>query len=264
MNKLDAHHHLWNFNEKDYSWITHEMTPLRRTFTASDLHAEMQRAGVSASIAVQARQSLEETRFLLTAAAQHPFIRAVVGWVPLTDIDVEMDLERFAADPKFRAVRHVLQDEPDDRYMLRDDFNRGIRALRKFNLAYDILIFDRHLPQTIEFVDKHPSQIFIVDHLAKPAALSPWRENLTELAKRPHVYCKLSGLVNLEPYLQTALEAFTPKRLMFGSDWPVCLLSISYQDWVAHLTQQIAKLTETEQSQIWSQTAIEAYLLVSL
>jgi L-fuconolactonase len=261
MYKIDAHHHLWNFSEKDYNWITPQMTPLRRSFTPADLHAEMQQAGIDASIAVQARQSLEETRFLLTAAARNPFIRAVVGWVPLIDLDVEMDLERFAADPKFRAVRHVLQDEPDSRYMLRDDFNRGIRALRKFNLAYDILIFERHLPQTIEFVDKHPNQIFIVDHLAKPTALSPWRENFTELAKRPHVYCKLSGLANLEPYFQTALEAFTPKRLMFGSDWPVCLLAIPYQKWVFLVTEQIAKLTETEQTQIWSQTAQQAYQL---
>jgi len=187
-----------------------------------------------------------------------------------------MDLERFAADKKFRAVRHVLQDEPDERYMLRDDFNRGIRALRKFNLAYDILIFERHLPQTIEFVAKHPSQIFVVDHLAKPrvryGAISPWSEHLHELAKRPHVYCKISGLATeanhakwtkaqLEPYIQTVLHAFSPKRVMFGSDWPVCLLAITYQNWVALVTQEIAKLTETEQSQIWSQTAQEAYNL---
>jgi len=276
MYKIDAHHHLWNFNEKDYGWISDQMSILRRSFTPADLHAEMQLAGINASVAVQARQTLEETRFLLTAAAQYPFIRGVVGWVPLTDLDVEMDLERFAADKKFRAVRHVLQDEPDERYMLGDGFNRGIRALRKFDLAYDILIFERHLPQTIEFVDKHPAQIFVVDHLAKPrvrySAISPWSEHLHELAKRPHVYCKISGLATeadhakwtksqLEPYIHTVLHAFTPQRVLFGSDWPVCLLAISYQNWIALVTQEIGKLTADEQARIWSETAQEAYNL---
>jgi L-fuconolactonase len=274
MLKIDAHHHLWQFNEKDYGWISDQMTVLRRSFTPDDLHAELTAAGISGSVAIQARQTLEETRFLLTAAATHPFIRGVVGWVPLSDLDVEMDLERFAADKKFRGVRHVLQDEADERYMLHDDFNRGVRVLRKFGLTYDILIFERHLPQTIEFVDKHPDQVFIVDHLAKPRvryhAISPWREHLFELAKRPHVYCKISGLATegdhnrwtraqLEPYIQTVLEAFSPRRVMFGSDWPVCLLAIPYQKWVALVAEEVAKFSTAEQERIWAGTAIEAY-----
>ncbi len=276
MLKIDAHHHLWQFNEKDYGWISDQMTVLRRSFTPDDLHAEMTAAGISGSVAVQARQSLEETRFLLNAAAQHSFIRGVVGWVPLADLDVEMDLERFSADKTFRGVRHVLQDEPDERYMLHDDFNRGVRALRKFGLTYDILIFERHLPQTIEFVDKHPDQVFIVDHLAKPRvrynAISPWREHLVELAKRPHVYCKISGLATegdhnrwtkaqLEPYIQIVLEAFGPKRVMFGSDWPVCLLALPYQRWVALVAEEVSKFSTAEQERIWAGTAIEAYRL---
>ena len=276
MYKIDAHHHLWQFNEKEYGWISDQMTALRRSFTPDDLKAEMTRAGVDASVAVQARESLEESRFLLNAAAQHSFIKGVVGWVPLTDLDVEMDLERFSADKKFRGVRHVLQDESDERYMLRDDFNRGVRVLRKFDLAYDILIFERHLPQTIEFVDKHPEQRFVVDHLAKPRvrynAISPWREHLFELAKRPNVYCKISGLATeadhgkwtkrqLEPYIEVVLEAFGAKRVMFGSDWPVCLLAIQYQQWVGLMSEEIGRLSASEQARIWAGTAAEAYKL---
>ena len=276
MYKLAAHHHLWNFNAQDYGWISDQMTAIRRSFTPEDLHAELTQAGISGSVAIQARQTLEETRFLLNAAATHPFIKGVVGWVPLTDVDVEMDLERFSADKHFRGVRHLLQDEADERYMLHDDFNRGIRTLRKFDLTYDILIFERHLPQTIEFVDKHPDQRFVVDHLAKPRvkynAISPWREHLIELAKRPHVSCKISGLATeadhrkwtkaqLEPYIHVVLEAFGPKRVMFGSDWPVCLLAIPYQRWVALVTEELSRLSPDEQASVWAGSATEAYKL---
>ena len=278
MYKIDAHHHLWQFSEKDYGWIDDHMTVLRRNFTPDDLHAEMEKAGINGSVAVQARQSLEESQFLLAAAAQHAFIRGVVGWVPLINADVRTDLERFSSDKKFRGVRHVLQDESDERYMLRDDFNRGVRELRKFDLSYDILIFERHLPQTIEFVDKHPGQRFVVDHLAKPRvrynAISPWREHLIDLARRPNVFCKISGLATeanhkkwtkaqLEPYIQTVLGAFGPKRVMFGSDWPVCLLAIQYQRWVDLFAEEIVKLSANEQAQIWAGTAKEAYQLTT-
>jgi L-fuconolactonase len=279
MFRIDAHHHLLNFSEQEYGWISDQMTPLRRSFTPDDLLVELKAAGISGSVAIQARQTLEETRFLLSAAAQHPFIQGVVGWVPLIDLDVEMDLERFSANRHFRGVRHVLQDESDENYILRDDFNRGVRALRQFDLSYDILIFERHLPQTIRFVDQHPDQRFIVDHLAKPRvrynAISPWKEHLFELAKRPNVYCKISGLATeanhakwtreqLEPYIHTVLEAFKPNRVMFGSDWPVCLLAIPYQKWVALLTEETAKLSPTEQQNFWGLTATEAYKLLQV
>jgi L-fuconolactonase len=276
MFKIDSHHHLWNFNAREYDWISDRMPALRRNFTPDDWKSEAAKAGLDYSVAVQARQTLEETTFLLHAAAGHPFIKGVVGWVPLTDLDVHMDLERFSADAKLRGVRHVLQDEPDDNYILRDDFNRGIRALRKFDLAYDILIFERHLPQTIQFVDKHPDQRFIVDHLAKPRvkynALSPWRENMFELAKRRNVYCKISGLATeadhanwtaqqLRPYMDVVLQAFGPRRVMFGSDWPVCLLALSYQRWATLAAEEFSRLSASEQAWVWSGTAVEAYKL---
>ena len=277
MLRIDSHHHLWHYTPQDYGWITSQMSALRRNFTPDDLKAELDANQIDYCIAVQARQTLNETRFLLNAARNHPFIKGVVGWLPLTDEDLDLDLEHFSKDAKLRAVRHVLQDETDDNYMLRDDFNRGIRALRPYDLAYDILIFERHLPQTVEFVDKHPAQRFIVDHLAKPSIrdgeISAWREWIVEIARRPNVYCKLSGLATeadptawteaqLREYMDVALNAFGPRRVMFGSDWPVCLLAISYQQWAALVTAAIAKLSTTEQARIWSGTAIEAYKLL--
>ena len=275
MFRIDAHHHLWQFSESEYGWIG-DLTVLRQNFTPDDLKLEMTKAGISASVAVQARQTVEETAFLLRAAAEHEFIKGVVGWVPLIDAGVEGQLEHFARDKKLRGVRHVLQDEADERYMLREDFNRGVGMLKKFDLAYDILIFERHLPQTVSFVDKHPDQRFVVDHLAKPRvrynAISPWREQLTELAKRGNVYCKISGLATegdhakwtqaqLEPYIQTVLQAFGAKRVMFGSDWPVCLLAISYARWVELVTSELSKLSVDEQEHVWSGTAKRAYQL---
>jgi L-fuconolactonase len=272
--RIDAHHHFWKYDPAEYDWINDQMSRIRRDFLPADLHEEMRAAGISGAISVQARQTLEETRWLLELAGRHHFILGVVGWVPLTDPKVDTILADLTRSRKLRGVRHVLQDEPDPFYLLRDDFNAGIRALRRFKLTYDILIFERHLPQTIEFVDNHPDQIFVVDHLAKPrvrdSELSPWRENLHELAKRPNTYCKLSGLVTeanysdwsieqLTPYVDAALSAFSPNRLMFGSDWPVCLVAIDYPEWAAIVASAISGLSPSEQERIWSGTAQEAY-----
>jgi L-fuconolactonase len=274
MLKIDAHHHLWHFDPKEYAWIDDHMQVLRRDFLPAGLHKEMLANGISGSVAVQARQTVEETRWLLELAGQNAFIKGVVGWVPLADPNIGAVLEKFAANPKLRAVRHVLQDEPDENHILRTDFNRGIGQLARYHLTYDILIFERHLPHTIQFVDKYPNQTFVVDHLAKPRvkykAISPWREHMQELAKRPNVYCKISGLATeanhaswteaqLQPYIDTVLETFTPKRVMFGSDWPVCLLAITYQHWVAIVSQTAARLSISEQQRLWAGTAIEAY-----
>jgi L-fuconolactonase len=197
-----------------------------------------------------------------------------VGWVPLVSPDIRDHLSVYARRPKLKAVRHVLQDEPDDNYALRDDFNRGISLLKEFGLRYDILIFERHLPQAIQLVDRHPDQRFILDHVAKPRIrekqLSPWRENLLRLAKRQNVYCKISGMVTeadhrtwtppqLRPYLDVALDAFGSRRLMFGSDWPVCLLACGYRRWFQIVKEFASKLTPDEQDRLFEKTAIEAY-----
>jgi L-fuconolactonase len=272
---IDAHHHFWRYSPAEYGWITDSMSVLRRDYLPEDLRREANAVGIDGVVSVQARQTLQETDWLLDLAEQNAdFIRGVVGWVPLVSDTVEHELGRYAGRSKLKAVRHVLQDEPDDNYMLRDDFNRGVAMLKDHDLRYDILIFDRHLPQAIRFVDRHPKQTFILDHIAKPrvrdGAISPWRENLKELARRPNVYCKLSGVVTeadhrtwtpqqLRPYLDAALDAFGSRRLMFGSDWPVCLLACGYRRWHQIVRDFASKLTPDEQDRIFELTAVEAY-----
>jgi L-fuconolactonase len=274
--KIDAHHHLWKYDAPQYPWISENMGLLRRDFLVPDLMDVLQESGIEGVVTVQARQALAETRWLLELAHRHDFVRVVVGWVALTDPKVDRDLEHFSTHAKLKSVRHVLHDEPDDLYILREDFNRGIKLLKDFGLRYDLLIFERHLPQTIQFVDRHPNQIFILDHLAKPqireGVISPWRENILELARRENVFCKLSGLVtearwqswteaDLEPYLQIALAAFGSERIMFGSDWPVMLLASSYERWVDIVQRGILRLSEYEQDRILGETATEVYRL---
>lgn len=275
---IDSHHHFWRYNDAEYGWMNQPgMERIRRDFLPADLLAQTRAAGVDGVVSVQARQTLEETDALLAFAEQHDFIRGVVGWVPLVSLSVETNLAGYAARAKLKGVRHVLHDEADDDYMLRDDFDRGVSALRAAGeLRYDILIFERHLPQSIRLVDRHPNQVFIVDHVAKPkikaGVLSPWRENIRELGRRQNVYCKISGMVTeadwnawtpeqLRPYVDVVLEAFGPRRVMFGSDWPVCLVACDYGRWVRTVQDFIAPLSVTEQSRIMGATAIEAYRL---
>jgi L-fuconolactonase len=274
---IDAHHHFWKYTPEEYGWIDDSMTALRRDFLPADLRATLAAAGVDAAISVQARQSLEETAWLLGMAEQHDFLAGVVGWVPLADPGVEQILEHFTARPKLKAIRHIVQSEPDDRFLLRDSFNRGIRALTARGLVYDILIYERHLPVAIEFVDRHPRQLFVLDHIAKPrirdGGLEPWRSNLRELARRENVFCKLSGVATeadflnltpdnrdqLRPYMNAALEAFGPRRIMFGSDWPVCLAALAYADWFAMVNDVIGGFSESEREWVLGGTAAQAY-----
>jgi L-fuconolactonase len=241
--KLDAHQHFWSYDEKEYPWIP-PGTPLHRDWLPADLAALQKPLGFAGSIAVQARQTIEESRWLLELADRDERIRGVVGWVDLRSERVEEDLAALSRHPRFRGVRHVVQSEPDDRFMVRPDFLRGIGKLHGFGLAYDILIFPRQLPAALELVAQYPHQPFVLDHLAKPGikdrAMSPWREQIRELAQAPRVMCKVSGLVteadlkawqpdDFRPYLDVIFEAFGPERLMWGSDWPVCLLAATYE-----------------------------------
>ncbi len=274
--RIDAHHHLWKYDPKEYGWIDDSMKTIRSNFLPEHLQQEIRAVGIDGVVTVQARQSVAETDWLLGMAKDHSFMRGVVGWVPLTDARVADALGKFKGNAKLKAVRHVVQGEPDPNYILRDDFNRGIAALRQFGLVYDILIFERQLPQSIKFVDRHPNQIFVLDHIAKPRIkeniVSPWRENLIELAKRPNVYCKISGMVTeadyhmwtehqLDPYFDAVLHAFEPKRLMFGSDWPVALVAVNYARWFKLVSKKIEKLSAAEQDRILGGTAVEAYKL---
>ena len=273
--KIDAHHHFWHYNTQDYGWISDDMAVLRRDFLPADLKPELDRAGIDRVVSVQARQCVEETEWLLKLAEENDFIAGVVGWLPIASPDFPALLEKFAANPKLRAIRHVVQDEPDDRFILGEAFNRGIDRLLAAHLVYDILIFERHLPYAIEFVKNHsPEQVFVLDHIAKPkiaaGEMQPWADNLRKLAAFPNVYCKLSGLVTeadirnwtpgqLRPYVETVLDAFGPGRVMFGSDWPVCTCATNYSAWRGLVGEFISRLSEHEQAQIMGGTALKAY-----
>ncbi len=273
--RIDAHHHLWKYSPEEYGWIGEGMGALRRDFLPGDLEAELRVCGIDGAIAVQARQTLEETEWLLELAESSPVMRGVVGWVPLAGDGFTETLEGLLARPKLKGLRHVIQDEPDAGFMRREDFNRGVGLIGD-RLVYDILIYERQLPQAIELVDRHPGQRFVLDHLAKPrigeGQLEPWATGIREMARRRNVWCKLSGMVTeadwqrwsvegLRPYFDTVLEAFGPGRLLYGSDWPVCLLAADYGRWFGTVETLVGGLSAEEQAQILGRNAVEVYRL---
>jgi L-fuconolactonase len=273
---IDAHNHFWRYTADEYSWIGEGMERIRRDFLPHDLLTEIGAAGVDGTVAVQARQTVAETKWLLELADRYDFIKGVVGWAPFLEPCLEEEVTDLLERGKLKGLRHVVHDEPDPNFILRGDFNEGIDKIQKFGLVYDILIFERHLPQTIQFVDRHPNQVFVVDHIAKPrireGALSPWQEHITELARRENVNCKLSGMAteaswtdwrqsDLVPYVETILAAFGPKRLLFGSDWPVVLMASEYSNWVETARALISRLSVDEQQQIMGGTAKRVYNL---
>jgi L-fuconolactonase len=240
--RLDSHQHFWNYDAAQYPWIA-PGSPLHRDWLPQDLAPLLAAATFDGCIAVQARQKIEESHWLLELAEHHSIIKGVVGWVDLRSPEVEHDLVALAPHPKFSGVRHVVQDEPDVNFMLGAEFQRGIGKLQAFHLTYDILIFPQQLPAAIELVRRFPEQPFVLDHIAKPpimdGTLSPWRERIRELAKAPNVHCKVSGMVteadlaawrpaDFRPFLDVIFEAFGEDRVMYGSDWPVCLRAASY------------------------------------
>ena len=257
MIRLDSHQHFWHYDPAHHVWMTDEMAALRRDYLPDELAPLLEAARFDGTIAVQARQMVEETEWLLALADRHRSIKGVVGWVDLRSPGLRAQLERFAPHPKLVGVRHVVHDEPDDRFMLRPEFRRGLAQLREFDLAYDLLLFPRHLPVALALVDEFPEQPFVLDHIAKPAIrdglVSPWKEDLKRLAERPHVFCKLSGMVteakwrrwrreDFRPYLDVVLDAFGPDRLMIGSDWPVCTLSGDYLSTMRVVTDYVEQL----------------------
>jgi L-fuconolactonase len=241
---IDAHQHFWIYHPAEYDWIDDSMSALRRDFLPADLKPELDRSDFQGSVAVQARQTIEETRWLLELAERSPSILGVVGWADLRSLDIRSQLKVLARNPKLVGVRHIVQSEPDDRFLLQPEFLRGIATLEEFDLAYDILIYTKHLPTASDFVERFPHQRFVLDHLAKPPIKSgqvdSWENDIRRLAEFPNVFCKLSGLVTeadwqhwqpeqIVPFLDVAFESFGPDRLMIGSDWPVCLVAASYQ-----------------------------------
>lgn len=272
--RVDAHQHFWIYDPERYAWIGEGMDVLRGDFLPEDLAHELQACGIDGSVAVQARQDLEETRWLLGLAEEHDFLKAVVGWVDLCSEEVGEQLDELASHPKLRGVRHVVQDEPDDDFLLREDFRRGVARLAERSLTYDVLIYPRHLRVATAFVDQFPGQPFVLDHLAKPfiakTEREPWAGEIRELARRENVSVKVSGMVtearwgawhpsDFAPYLEVALEAFGPGRLMFGSDWPVCLLSSAYEPMKAIVDEWAARLSEDERDGLFGGNAARFY-----
>ena len=254
--------------------MTEPLASLRRDYLPADLQPLLRSIGFDGSIAVQARESLTETTWLLELADAHPLIKGVVGWVDLQSPNVRQQLARFSPHSKFVGVRHVVQDEPDDRFMLEPKFQRGIAALREFDLTYDLLLFPKHLPVALQLVKAFPEQAFVLDHLAKPAIaeqrLLPWREDLRALAQFPNVCCKLSGMVteakwrrwnpeDFKPYLDAAMDCFGPDRLMIGSDWPVCNLSGEYGPTMQIVLSYVQKLSGAEQAAILGDNCARFY-----
>jgi L-fuconolactonase len=262
---IDAHQHFWVFDPLEYAWIDDAMAPLRRDFLPADLRPELQGEGIQGCIAVQARQTLAETRWLLELAKREPWIVGVVGWADLRSPRLRSDLESFGGDPRLVGLRHIVQDEPDDGFLLQPDFLRGISLLAELGLAYDILIYPRHLPAAVALASRFPDQRFVLDHLAKPpiksGALLPWGKDIRELAFFPNVYGKLSGLVTeadchhwtpdqIRPYLDVAFDCFGPRRLMLGSDWPVCTLAGGYSRVIHVVTDYLAGCSADERAAV--------------
>ena len=273
--RIDSHQHLWIYNQQDYGWISDELSKIQRNFEPNDLLRELKANQFDGSIAVQARQSLEETEWLLSLADKNDFIKGVVGWVDLRSDKLESQLLTFSKNRKFVGVRHVVQDEPNDQFVLEEDFLDGISLLSKYNLTYDILVFEHQLPASIKMVEKFPQQKFVIDHIAKPrvkeSILSPWKENIEIMAQHPNVYCKLSGMIteanwhdwsenDFTKYLDVVFESFGPDRLMFGSDWPVCKLAGTYSDTVNLVEKYTAVLSEKSAQSIMGKNALDFYL----
>ena len=277
---LDTHHHLWSYNADDYPWIPAD-TPLAQNHLLVELEEATSLAGVTGTIAVQARQTTEESASLLKIAHQSDLIRGVVGWIPLVSENVDEDLELFSDNPKFVGIRHVLQDEPDA-YFLRDDFHRGLSKLPAHNLRYDLLLYQHQIPVATKLVDRQPELGMIIDHIAKPKAQKgrvehEWRSGMKELAKRENILgVKFSGLATEFPkedeidpdtiraYFEETLEIFGVERVMFGTDWPVCLLRLdSYKQWADTVIILTSSLSGNEKDLILKKNGETAYQLKS-
>lgn len=276
--KIDAHQHFWQFNQQTHSWINDQMKVIKKDFLPDDLLEHLQENQIDGCVAVQADQSDKETEFLIALASNHWIIKGVVGWIDLqlSSVKLEERLENLSQFNQLKGFRHIVQDEPDDAFMLQKSFKDGIGLLAKHNFTYDILIYPRQLSSAIELASTFPQQSFVLDHMAKPSIrtgeIDMWKKGVEELSKHENVYCKVSGIVTeadwnnwkydqFIPYLDVIFESFGTKRIMFGSDWPVCLLSASYQKVGGIIHEYINRLSETEQSEIMGQNAINFYHL---
>jgi L-fuconolactonase len=272
--RIDAHVHFLVYDPREHVWVTDDLGALKRSFLPGDLEPLLTRAGFEGCIAVEARQLPHENGWLLDLARAHPSIKGIVGWIDLCAPDVSARLEALAVYPQIKGFRHVVIDEPDERFLLRDDFRRGIAALGPLGFAYDLLILPRHAAAAVQLVKTFPEQRFVLDHLGLPdiraRELGDWKAGLKELARYPNVFCKLSGLVyradwqrwrpdDFAPYLDSALELFGPGRLMVGSNWPVCTVAGDYETVVGIVSDRVRTLSHGEQTRILGDTCASFY-----
>jgi L-fuconolactonase len=274
---IDAHQHFWNYDPVRDAWITEDMRTIRTNFTPYDLYRILRENDIDGCIAVQADQSENETAFLVDIAERNDFVKGVVGWVDLTSGYLEKRLEFYhRTTKKLKGFRHIVQTEPDNEFLLREDFCRGISLLNAYKYTYDILIFPKQLPAAIRFVEMFPDQRFVVDHIAKPdikgKKIEPWASQMKEISKNPNVYCKVSGMVteadwrrwkpdDLKPYLDIVFDAFGTRRLMFGSDWPVCLVAAEYSRVKEVIAGYLQQFSPEEQKAVMGGNAALFYYL---
>ena len=273
---IDSHQHFWKYEPVKHSWIDDDMSVIRKNFLPSDLAKVYQENGINGCIAVQADQTLEETDFLIDLASKNDFIKGIVGWVDLRAENIEDVLEKYSQFKIVKGFRHVVQGEADHNFLLRPNFSRGISLLEKHNFTYDILVFPHQLGSVLEFVKKFPNQKFVIDHIAKPyikdGYFEGWATMMTAIGKHENVSCKLSGMVTeadfstwtpaqIQPYMNTVLEGFGSKRVLFGSDWPVCLIAGNYSKIKKLTTDFISQFSQIEQNSIMGNNAIEFYNL---
>ena len=275
-NKIDTHQHFWQYNPVRDAWITEEMKVIQRDFLPSDLEPLLRQTGFDGCVAVQADQSENETAFLLQLAGENDFIKGVVGWIDLQARNISERLEYYTQFEKLKGFRHILQAEPRRDLMLTAHFQRGIRLLNQYNFTYDILIYPDQLPYIKTFVAGFPEQPFVIDHLAKPnikeRTIDEWKKNIADVARFENVYCKVSGMVteadwrnwqkeDFRPYMDVVVEAFGPDRLLFGSDWPVCLLAAGYGEVLSICEDYFSGFSADEKTKIFRDNAIKFYQL---
>jgi L-fuconolactonase len=272
---IDAHQHFWKYNTECHAWIDDNMKAIRKDFLPNDLKIILEKNNVEGCVAVQADQTEAETNFLLQAAKENSFIKGVVGWVDLRASDLKERLDYYSQFEILKGFRHILQGELPE-FMLQPSFVNGIAQLEQFNFTYDILIFPQHLETTLQLVKKFPHQKFVIDHLAKPFIktneIEEWKKGMQELANYENVFCKISGMVteadwktwndmDLKPYLDTVVDAFGTNRLMFGSDWPVCLVAASFDQWLETVKNYFQNFSQTEQENIFYHNTKQFYQL---
>lgn len=271
---IDSHHHLWRYSPEEYDWMDDSMNVLKRDYLPEDLNPLLREAGVEATVVVQARQTIEETIWLLELADHYSFVKAVVGWMDLRSSKLPAELEIFSDKAKLVGLRHVIQDEPDPEFMLQKDFLAGISKLKDYNLSYDLLIFPHQLQSCIKMVGLFPEQKFVLNHMAKPPVrnkvLEPWKTGIQKLAEFPNVCCKISGIIteadwnswryeDLLPYLDVVTQAFGTKRLMVGSDWPVCRLAGEYSHVIQVAKSYFKNFSEPEKRSIFRDNVKDFY-----